>query len=309
MQNAFWFSAVLALYPEELTKKSLSAPVLLMFPIVIASIISRTALLTSETVAWIDTFFAIVIFTAFVLWILKWRVRTIFVAAFFIHGCSQWLLRSLWFTPFAGRQIAILLALPIWRGLLICAWIKLISEMVGRAEASLKDIVTEIDKQNLVDPLDPFHVMIASTVEDLKRERDAAEGAIVSMHLDRYRAEHLGSVALSPRLLCKLMARKCDIFLLIIGERYGHVFEPEGISVVEYEFREAYDADRGKILVYVKDGVKRVDKQLIKFLESLQEFTHGRVTWAFSTPEKLAEQIPPDIMRWLTSRAKKNKEK
>ena len=309
MQNALWFSAVLSLYPEQLTKKSLSIPVLLMFPIVIASVTSRTALLTSETVAWIDTFAAVVIFTAFVLWILKWHLRTIFVAAFFIHGCFQWLLRSLWFTPFTERQIALLLSLPLWRGLLLFAWAKLISEMVDRAEASLREVVAEIEKQKLVDPLDPFYVMIASTVEDLKRERDAAEGAIVAMHLGRFRAEHLGSVALSARELCELMAKKCDICLLIIGERYGHIMEPEGISVVEFEFRTARDVDRGKILVYVKDGVKREDERLIKFLESLQEFTHGRVTWSFSTPEKLAEQIPPDIMRWLTSNAKQNKQK
>ncbi len=307
MQNALWFSAVLSLYPKQLTRKSLSLPVLLMFPIVIASVTSRTAILSSAWLTVIDAFSTFVIFTAFVLWILQWRLSKMFVAMFFIHGCSQSIWRSLWFTPLAGTQIATLLAFPVWRSLLLFAWIRLISAMVERAEASFADVVTNIEQLKLPNPLNTFQVMISSTVKDLERERDAAEGAILAMRLSRFRAEKLGGVALSPRELTELMAKQCDILLLIIGERYGHIIEPEGISVVEFEYNVAR-AEPGKILVYVKD-VKREDKQLIKFLERVQKFNDGYVTWTFTTPEKLAEQIPHDITRWLTSRAKQTNRK
>jgi hypothetical protein len=175
--------------------------------------------------------------------------------------------------------------------------------MVERAEASLKEVATAVEQLKLPNPLNTFEVMISSTLKDLGRERDAAEVAILGMHLSRFRAEKLGSVGLSPRELCELMAKECDILVLIIGERYGHIIEPEGISVVEFEYNVARDHDHGKILVYVKD-VLRDDKQLIQFLERVQKFNDGHVMWSFSTPEQLAEQIPPDIMRWLTSHVK-----
>jgi signal transduction histidine kinase len=303
MQNALWFSAVLSLYPKQLTRKSLSFPVLLMFSVVIGSISSHTAILTSQWLTITDAVSSFVVFTAFVLWLLQWRLSKIIVGAFFLHGCSQWIWRSVWFTPLAGTQIATLLAFPVWRSLLLLAWIRLVSAMVERAEASLKEVATAVEQLKLPNPLNTFEVMISSTLKDLGRERDAAEVAILGMHLSRFRAEKLGSVGLSPRELCELMAKECDILVLIIGERYGHIIEPEGISVVEFEYNVARDHDHGKILVYVKD-VLRDDKQLIQFLERVQKFNDGHVMWSFSTPEQLAEQIPPDIMRWLTSHVK-----
>lgn len=317
VQNALWASAVLSLYPKQVTLK-FSLPVLLITlpvlsviaTVVVALVASPTTVLSSVTVAFIDFVFTFLVFTGFVLWILKWRLSGIFVGLFFIHGCYQAIWRSLWFTPLAGTQIGTLFVFPVWRILLLIAWISLISIMRERAEASVQQAGTVIKQLEFPNPLDPFNVMIGSTRTDLKQERDAAEGAILALpHLDRYRAEKLGSVSGSPREICDLMAKRCDIFLLIIGERYGHIIEPEGISVVEFEYEVARHDYPGKILVYVKDGVKRDDEDLLKFLDRVQKFNDGYVTWSFSTPEDLAEQIPLDIMRWLISHAKHNKTK
>jgi hypothetical protein len=316
MQNALWASAVLSLYPKQLALK-LSLPVLLISlpvlsviaTIVVALVASPTTVLSSVTVAFIDFAFTFLVFTGFVLWILKWRLSGIFVGLFFIHGCYQTIWRSLWFTPLAGTQIATLFAFPVWRVLLLIAWISLISIMRERAEASVQQAGTVIKQLEFPNPLDPFNVMIGSTRADLEQERDAAEGAILALpHLDRYRAEKLGSVSGSPREICELMAKQCDIFLLIIGERYGHIIEPEGISVVEFEYDVARDDYPRKILVYVKDS-RRDDENLLKFLDRVQKFNDGYIIWSFSTPEELAEQIPFDIMRWLISHAKQNKAK
>ena len=309
MQNALWFSAVLSLYPRQLSRKSLSLHVLVIFPIAIASVTSRTAILTSGTLTTFDFLLAFVVFTAFVLWLLQWRLSSMLATVFFIHGCSQTIWRTLWFTPLAGRQVATLLAFPIWRSLLLFAWIRVISAMVEDAEASLNEVVKKIEQLQIPDPLPTFEVMIGSTIADLERERDAAEGAILALELSRFRAEKLGSVALTPRELCEVMAKRCDILVLMIGERYGHVIEPEGISVVEFEYNVARADNPGKILVYVKEGVKRDDKRLKDFLERVLDFNNGNVTHSFTTPEKLSEQIPRDIVRWLISHAKQNSPK
>ena len=308
MQNALWASAILCLYPRQLSRKWLGLPVLSMLAIVITAVASRTAILASGTFKLIDAVSAAIIFTLFVLWIFQWDLNKKIVAVFSLHACSQVIWRSLWFPPLGGTQIAILLLSPIWRSVLLFAWIRLIATMVKRADESFEKAVTGIQQLKLPNPLNTFNVMISSTILDLERERDAADGAILGMHLSRFRAEKLGSVGLSPQEICALMAKQCDILVLIIGERYGYILEPEGLSVVEFEYRIARDDNPRKILVYVKEGVKREEKE-IKFLESVQKFKDGYLTWSFSTPEKLAEQIPPDIMRLLTSLAKQNKPK
>jgi hypothetical protein len=97
------------------------------------------------------------------------------------------------------------------------------------------------------------------------------------------------------------MAERCDIFILITGERYGFIIE-EGISVVEFEFKIAHAQNREKILVYVKDRVKR-EPQLTEFLKRLQHFDHVYFRSLFKTPEELYEKIQPDIVRLLASQA------
>jgi hypothetical protein len=307
MQNGLWASAVLALYPKPLSRRCLSLPVLLMLAIVIASLLSRTAILTQETFTLIDAGSAAVTFTAFVLWIMQWSLKRRFVAAFLIHGCSHWIWRSLWFPPLVGTQIAILLAFPIWRLVLLWAWIRLLSSMVEGAETAFEKAVTSIQQLKLTSPLSPLHVMISSTLEDLERERDAAEGAILALDLYCFRAEKLPGVSVSPREFCELMAKQCDIFILIIGDRYGYVIESDGISVVESEYEVARRENAGKILVYKKDHVQREDERLRKFLERVKNYDNGYPMSSFTTPEELSVQIPRGIVRWLIFRMEQSK--
>src|SRR6185369_17406177 len=105
----------------------------------------------------------------------------------------------------------------VWYIALLVAWIALISEMR----------VT-------------FRVMISSTVHDLEPERTAAADAVRSLHLDSFRAETFGSLRGTPQAICASWAEKCEIFILIIGKRYGHIIESKGISIVEFEYETAH---------------------------------------------------------------------
>jgi len=150
--------------------------------------------------------------------------------------------------------------------------------------------------------------MISSTVEDLAQEREAADRAILGLGLTRFRAETFGSVPHPPKVICALLAEQCDLFVLIIGQRYGYMIESEGISVVEFEYEVARAQNPEKILLYVKEGVSR-DPRLEEFLKRLQDFEHGYFRSLFTTPEELFEKIQPDVARWLTSQVKQNRQK
>lgn len=161
-------------------------------------------------------------------------------------------------------------------------------------------IMRRTERPELPDPMITWSVMFSSTVDDLAEERDAADSAVRGLGLIRFRAETFGSLPHTPREICVLLAKRCDIFILVIGKRYGHIIEPEGISVVEFEYTVARDENPGKILVYVKDGVTREPK-LEEFLNRLQDFERGHVTSLFTTPEDLSRKIQRDVTRWLAS--------
>jgi hypothetical protein len=168
----------------------------------------------------------------------------------------------------------ILFAFPLWYIALLVAWIALISEM----------LVT-------------FRVMISSTVKDLAEEREAADRAVRRLNLKGFRAETIGSRPYTPKALCALWAEQCDIFILIIGQSYGHRTK-RGKSVVEFEYGIAKKHDPGKIFVYIKEGVTR-ESELERFREELRDFDKGYITSSFIRADDLAEKIHNDITEWL----------
>lgn len=187
-------------------------------------------------------------------------------------------------------------------------WIKFLSAILESAEPSHREAVRDIARLDLPNALATFEVMISSTIDDLERERDAADAAITALGLNRFRADKLGSLPYSPREICELMAKQCQLFILITGNRYGSLIEPEGISVVEFEYGVARSQNPGKILVYVKDGIIR-EQRLTDFLKDLEDFKRGYFRSLFTTPEELQQKILRDIGRWLTSQAKQNRKK
>jgi hypothetical protein len=304
MQNALWTSAILSLRLKQFSRMT-TLPIWKVFPVVIllAFLTYRSAVLNSQAFFYIDTVLAFTIFTSFAYSIMQWRLSKISAAAFFIHGYSQWIWKYLWVTPWTGTHTVLLVAFSLWHIALLVAWIKLISAMIERAEPSYREVIRDIEQLSLAKPLDTFQVMISSTMEDLAQERDAVASAVDNLHLTQIRPESVG-LPDTRRDISALLARRCDIFILIIGERYGDIIEPEGISFVEFEYKVAREENAGKILVYVKDGVNR-DAPLEKFLQRLEEFEH-RYFRSLSTPENFYEKTQRDLARWLASHVSTN---
>ncbi len=302
VQDALWASAVLSLYSKQFSRLSLTLPSLIAFTIVVYSITYGTTVLASFPFALIDGLSGAIFFGVFAYSSAQWRLSKISGGAFLVHGLTQWIWRSLWFAPLAEAHPATLLLFPLWRIALLFAWIGLISAILQRAQPSYETVVNDIQRLDLPNPLDPLLVMISSTVGDLAQERDAADRAILGLHLKRFRAETFGSLAHTPETICAFMAERCDLFILIIGERYGSTTK-SGISVVEFEYGVAHTNNPGKILVYVKDGVVR-EPHLEKFLKRVEDFEYGHFRSLFTTPEDLYERIHRDVARWLTLRVK-----
>ena len=277
MQNVVWIVAIFSLHSKHFSRVSLAVPLLVMISIVLALIAYQTTVLASGPFNQIDALAAATIFILLGISIVQFRVTKLSAAAFFIHGYSQWIWRYLWFTPLAKIQIFLF---PFWHIALLVAWIGLISEL----------LVT-------------FRVMISSTVKDLAQEREAADRAIRTLNLEGFRAETIGSRPYTPKRLCAVWAEQCNVFILIIGERYGHIIKSKGRSVVEFEYDVAHKHDPGKILVYVKDGVTREPK-LQQFLNRLEDFEEGYVTSSFTNADDLRKKIECDVSELLATQVK-----
>jgi hypothetical protein len=144
-------------------------------------------------------------------------------------------------------------------------------------------------------------VMISSTIDDLSTERDAVEGALKEFQFERFRSEAMGSLARSPQEVCEEAARECDVFILLLGPRYGWVIPELGISVVEREYEIARQTDPRKILVYVGHADEREERQE-ELVRRVTDYTSGYFrARPFDTPADLSRLIREDIANWIAA--------
>lgn len=145
--------------------------------------------------------------------------------------------------------------------------------------------------------------MISSTVADLREERKAVDDVIREFEYERFRSEAMGSIADSSERVCIGMAQKCDLMILLIGERYGYVDPAWGVSVTQKEFETAREQDKHKILVFVKsvaDG--KMESRAIEFMRQATDFRDGYFRAAFRDVQELREQVRGAIRKWIVGR-------
>lgn len=296
--TAFLFLAVVALHSRRPHRPRVAVTIALSLWLVTASFLS---LLPPGPFGTYWVVFSV--FDALLLWsvipaVVRLRMNWLYAAPFALYGVLQLLWQV---SPSAWAVLASVGVIA--RAALLLVWNRLIVMVLSRATRSYSSAVSKIEALDFIPGLRrPFQVMISSTVDDLRQERDAAEQAVTALHLSRFRAETFGSLPHTPRAICEFMARSCDLMILVVGERYGHIIEPERISVVEFEYTVARAADPRKILVYVK-AVSRSDERLLTFLREVEDFERGYFRSGFETAEQLYERIHVDIAHWLAARA------
>lgn len=145
--------------------------------------------------------------------------------------------------------------------------------------------------------LQRLRVFISSTVKDLQPERDAVEKAIAGLHLEAVRSEKVGSQSISPGEACRIMAQECDVYLGILGRRYGYAL-PEGRSVTEFEFETAQETGK-PILLYRKQVPEdELEPEQKTFIERVGDFEKGYYLRTFTeldVPDQLIQWVQQDV--------------
>ena len=153
--------------------------------------------------------------------------------------------------------------------------------------------------------MDKISIMVSSTVKDLEGERDAI------MHL--YGTDSMFRViganpfidesdASSSMLKTIELARNCDLFILILGQKYGFELS-DGRSATELEFDEAVFQDPTKVLVFLKKGETEPEPKQQKFIEKVSDYYSGYWRVEFQFTHQLQEYVNKSVLSWLKDRA------
>lgn len=131
------------------------------------------------------------------------------------------------------------------------------------------------------------NVFISSVIGDFERYRTAAMQAVASMGHQAIMSENFGARAYSSEIACIHEMEQSDIYLVILGERYGSK-TPEGLSVTQAEFRAA--RKEGKpILVFVQNI--EMEPEQAAFKKETEDYQQGFFRAGFSTTEELMAEI------------------
>jgi hypothetical protein len=142
-------------------------------------------------------------------------------------------------------------------------------------------------------------VFISST-SDLSAERRALADELRPVY-DLYLFEEDRARGSSPEERCRRQIERCDVFVGILGSRYGSAFPGSERSIVEWEFDTARAArDDLEIMPFVQRGAESGDDPRQKrFLERLTDFQGGLWCRWFDTSESLVLEARRSLEAWL----------
>lgn len=130
-------------------------------------------------------------------------------------------------------------------------------------------------------------VFVSSVVQGFEDFRSAARAAIELMGDRAVMAEDFGARSYSSEKACITEAEQCDIYLVILAERYGFT-DDSGTSVTEAEYEAAKAAGK-PIIAFIKRG--EMEGHQSAFRKKIEDYSTGVFRATFTTPSELKDEI------------------
>lgn len=132
-------------------------------------------------------------------------------------------------------------------------------------------------------------VFISSIQRDFGEVREAARQAVESLRMHPLMAETTGASPESPRRALLNQVREADIFLLLLGPRYGGPGET-GRSPTEDEYEEAVRLS--KPIIVLKQNAEMEPEQMAFLARTRGSWDEGKLSGSFDGPtDALAEIV------------------
>jgi len=142
-----------------------------------------------------------------------------------------------------------------------------------------------------------------SSTSDLTEERKAVKDVCLMMDVEPFLYEEVPANSASPEDFLVRAIGTSDIYVGLLGGRYGSLFPPENVqSIVEFEFEKARNR-KGLTLTAVfpkelpAENIEPLQEKLRKRLGDIR----GGIYWSpFDSIEKLKNEVRDSIRRWLS---------
>ncbi|MCO5381524.1 MAG: DUF4062 domain-containing protein [Methanosarcina barkeri] len=150
-----------------------------------------------------------------------------------------------------------------------------------------------------------INIMISSVIDGLKAERSAIRDCFINIPFVQLIGASPYNDTASPTSSAHAtieMAKTCDLYVLILSERYGTEIRG-GMSATEAEFNAAIKADPTKIIVFRRKNDIIIEEKQKQFIEKVSNYYSGYFRSSFEHPNELKELVFNSFTAWLVDRA------
>jgi Domain of unknown function (DUF4062) len=152
-------------------------------------------------------------------------------------------------------------------------------------------------------------IFISSTWEDLKEHRAMVIESLQKLQARVHCMEYFGASPKTAKEKSIERVRSSDIFIGILGTRYGSIDKETGKSITELEYMEARKSNK-PTLMYLIDREKHpvlpkfvdTDNAALSLSEFIEKVSNEHLIQRFTSPENLSRQVVIDLVNLLEER-------
>lgn len=152
-------------------------------------------------------------------------------------------------------------------------------------------------------------VFVSSTFLDLEEHRRLVQDAITRLEHGTRAMEFFGALPNSPREECLRLVRASEVFVGIVGMRYGSIDPASGKSLSQLEYEEAVALRLPCLLYLIDEDRHPVLPRHIEFGEGASMLSAFKATLrnthvvnTFSSSSDLAAKVTQDLVRLVGAR-------
>lgn len=147
-----------------------------------------------------------------------------------------------------------------------------------------------------------LRVFVSSTADDLEKERSQVLDAVRQLHFQHVAMEYFGADPRQPIKVCLEKVRRSDVFVGIVGHRYGSIVEETGKSYTHMEYNEATKVGL-PLLIYLRSEdvpilpkfMERKPESLAKLDEFKAILRERHTVYYFKDGSDLAVRVVVDL--------------
>ena len=153
----------------------------------------------------------------------------------------------------------------------------------------------------------PYRAFLSSTYDDLKQHRKNVIASLRACGILIDPMEEWQAHPAEPKVFSQQAIDGCDMFVLLVSYRCGHVPPGETESITQLEYRAAVNMSIDPLVWLLADGEEwpsefdeRVDPAVQRWRSSFRDL-HGLMTFH---AEPSSVRVEPSIVRWVVSKSR-----